>query len=311
MRTRYALLLWLVPACLVQAQVQEAALWQFPLDSLGQAHLVLRAENDAYQPIQLLRYSDFAYTAGNAVAYLGPGARTSHGAYRRWQVGLAQWIFTPLDLKAETPVPGARPYAGLLLLSGHVAWHGEQRRWQVGLAAGVLGPASGGGATQRFIHRTFGFVRPRGWADELPNTAVAQAYALAEWRLGPGPAWFWASAELGNLWRRAGLGLVAQPWLGAARRWQGALQAGALWVEHQGLLSAEPPTGATTRVPPSAVAPVVGVAELRLARARRDPSRPGLELGFAAQTGEHTADLSFHYRGRLTLLLPLGRATAR
>ncbi len=94
---------------------------------------------------------------------------------------LAQQMFTPLDIDRANPDPADRPYAGWLY--GSIGYIGEAERPAspgspvtvrllsvTRLDLGIVGPASGAGALQRFYHRVMEFDHiPSGWDYQLSN----------------------------------------------------------------------------------------------------------------------------------------------
>jgi len=97
-----------------------------------------------------------------------------NNAQRAWGVTLTQQMWTPAEIKIETPQPYDRPYAGYLAIESHTATYAErwaQKNW---LSMGVLGPASGTKNIQQMIHKILGASTPNGWKHQIENQLTVQ-----------------------------------------------------------------------------------------------------------------------------------------
>ncbi len=80
-----------------------------------------------------------------------------------------QLMYTPENISLRRRIPDDRPYAGWLYggvvteLLDQAATHSHRFEIDVG----VLGPESQADDAQIFIHDTFGFTEPRGWANQI------------------------------------------------------------------------------------------------------------------------------------------------
>jgi lipid A 3-O-deacylase len=138
---------------------------------------------------------------------------------------LGQEMYTPVDPWRPDPAPGEQPYAGFLYAGlGFHRRHADSMD-SLTLFAGVVGPASLGGATQRFVHKIFNFDPLRGWANQLKNEPVLGAAFDRKWKVleavAPGRA-IWeiighaggvlsnaVTEAAGGIFVRAGWGLPA------------------------------------------------------------------------------------------------------
>ena len=90
-----------------------------------------------------------------------------------YSIAATQWIYTPANLSAGTPVQGDYPYSGVLLLqlSREHVFNGQQL-FRSSLWLGVIGPAALARQTQSFIHHIVKTTEPNGWQYQLPNYPV-------------------------------------------------------------------------------------------------------------------------------------------
>ena len=109
-------------------------------------------------------------------ALLGPGVT-------RVALGLQQSIFTPRFTQLNSPLPGDRPYAGVLLFTANLIDDTDITRSVAGLQAGVLGSYAGGYQVQNGFHSLIGDTPNRGWSHQLPNQPILQLQAGRTWRL--------------------------------------------------------------------------------------------------------------------------------
>ena len=138
--------------------------------------------------------------------------RAGDGATVRYGVGAGQSIFVPEDIRIAAPLPDQRPYAGWLYLEAQSV---VTRRSGVTdilkIAAGVVGPASLAEDAQRTLHRTFNFVAPRGWDNQLANEPGLAVSFDRRWRASLGdhaelaPH---AGASIGNVLTEARTGAI-------------------------------------------------------------------------------------------------------
>jgi len=101
----------------------------------------------------------------------------------RFMLALGQNIYTPDDISASALIPDDRPYAGWLFSElGIVAPAGHHVDSFV-VSLGVIGPASLGGAVQRFWHaHVINAPRPQGWQNQLRNEPAVMLLYQREWR---------------------------------------------------------------------------------------------------------------------------------
>lgn len=111
-----------------------------------------------------------------------------------YRIGLAvgQNIQSPSDLSATEPIPGDVPYAGALGFELNWIGFNDDSFRGYALIAGVVGPASGGEAVQKWVHDWIGAEEPRGWDNQLPNEPVVNFNAMFKEKLlrfRPGSRW--------------------------------------------------------------------------------------------------------------------------
>lgn len=98
---------------------------------------------------------------------------------------LGQEMYTPIDLWRADAIAGDRPYAGFLYAGLGFHRLAATTMDSLTLFAGVVGPAALGGAMQRLVHRTFGFVPPLGWAHQLADEPILGAAFDRKWKHAP------------------------------------------------------------------------------------------------------------------------------
>lgn len=198
------------PAAQDQPTPQDRAAARIPEDELGTLSLVV--ENDLFVD------RDRHYTNGVRLSWLTPlghepgvvkdAARLlpmfAEAKDIRVEFALGQSMFTPTDTSRRIPDPTDRPYAGWLYANVGVVAETGRRLDQMALGIGVIGPASLAEQTQKFIHDTRGFNKPRGWDEQLKNEPTLQLTWQSSWRaLVSGPLFM-------------GLGFDATPHAGLA-----------------------------------------------------------------------------------------------
>ena len=113
--------------------------------------------------------------------------RAGDGATVRYGVGAGQSIFTPETIRAAAPLPDQRPYAGWLYLETQSVVERRSGATDIlRITAGVVGPASLAEDAQRTLHRTFDFVDPAGWDNQLRNEPGLVVSFDRRWRAGLG-----------------------------------------------------------------------------------------------------------------------------
>lgn len=166
--------------------------------------------------------SDERYTSGVKHQWLsreGKGAalaryflRAADGDVVRFGVGAGQSIFTPETIELAASLPAERLYAGWLYLEAQsVVERAGGATDILKVAAGVVGPASLAEEAQRTLHRTFNFIDPAGWDNQLRNEPGLVLSFDRQWRLG-GARRFevlpHAGGSLGNVLTEARAGAI-------------------------------------------------------------------------------------------------------
>jgi lipid A 3-O-deacylase len=96
---------------------------------------------------------------------------------------LTQRIFTPANTAASAPVPGDRPYAGVLLGNFSLISDTDTSRSTLTLSLGVVGPASGAEQLQDGFHGLIGQTKDNGWGNQIDNTPAIELLSERVWRL--------------------------------------------------------------------------------------------------------------------------------
>jgi len=127
------------------------------------------------------------------------------GVCRGISLGLGHLIYTPADIRVDTPQPMDRPWAGVLY--GSLARFGfkDKHYWQTELKLGTTGRASRAGHLQRWWHRVIEDDRPAGWHHQLKRRPFVQLSHMKLRRWGDGDdtndrfGWHWGwGAALGS-----------------------------------------------------------------------------------------------------------------
>lgn len=109
-------------------------------------------------------------------ALWGPGRQ-------RFEIDLAQSMFTPDHTSALVPPPYDRPYAGVLLATARLIQDSLSTRSTLALSLGVLGPGSGAAALQNGFHDLIGQRRDLGWSSQLGSAPLGEVLMDRTWRV--------------------------------------------------------------------------------------------------------------------------------
>lgn len=128
--------------------------------------------------------------------------------------------YTPEDLRRRTLVQDDRPYAGVVFLGVSLYADRNGGPWRVNrqlhVDAGLVGPGTGVGKVQHWIHKHLDDTEPRGWSHQLRNEPFLNlAYGQNWWHGGRllgleleyGPS---AGLALGNLYTYGSAGLLVR-----------------------------------------------------------------------------------------------------
>jgi hypothetical protein len=82
--------------------------------------------------------------------------------------------YTPNHLDDAQIIYGDRPYAATLMLKTFIVAKSDVRHELITdqLSIGVIGPAAGGEAVQKAIHKAINYITPLGWHNQIRNDAV-------------------------------------------------------------------------------------------------------------------------------------------
>lgn len=154
-------------------------------------HINLVWENDVFG----LGNTDGHYTNGLRLSYLTGQdrvwpwlANAAHAtifpgdARLRANFALGHNMYTPEDISDPDPILDDRPYAAWLYGTlGLVGENGKNLDFAA-LSIGMVGPAAGGEAFQKFIHKVIDSPEPQGWMNQLRNEIVVQLFYEHLWR---------------------------------------------------------------------------------------------------------------------------------
>lgn len=96
-----------------------------------------------------------------------------------YSIGATQWVYTPDNLAAKTPVIGDYPYCGVLFLrfTRETISPDGKNLFRSGLSLGVMGPVAMAQEVQSAIHGWINDVGPAGWENQIPDYPVVN-YSL-------------------------------------------------------------------------------------------------------------------------------------
>ena len=211
-----------VPAEDVAAEEVERGVFTFQYENDILAGIDRHYTNGVRLSYTSPRLRDQIEWAANALEWLYP---FDPGADARLRVSLGQNMFTPGDIEVSELIADDRPYAGWLYAG--VALNVEASRDLFGrqydtldtleVELGVVGPASLGEETQKFVHELIGSPDPKGWDNQLRNEPGVliilerklrtPSLALGSLRTDVIPS---LSAALGNVETSASLGGIVR-----------------------------------------------------------------------------------------------------
>ncbi len=119
---------------------------------------------------------DWAARTVNSLPFIDPAG------HKRFGVMVGQSMFTPNDIKTQTPSPADRPYAGWFYTTLGVTNDTGAALDTYDLTLGVVGPWSLAADTQKFVHHTVGAQIPQGWSSQLKNEPGVVATYNHKWK---------------------------------------------------------------------------------------------------------------------------------
>jgi hypothetical protein len=143
---------------------------------------------------------------------------------------LAQEMYTPADWHSiSIPVPGQRPYAGQLLLSGTSNSFTLRENTAFSVEAGVAGPPSLAGDVQEEWHRIIHYYTPLGWSHQIPaapefDVGASESRVVTQASIGDIPVLSVmprVSVSAGNVLTGGTAGAEARIGYGAGAPWTG------------------------------------------------------------------------------------------
>jgi lipid A 3-O-deacylase len=156
----------------------------------SQGVFTLQEENDLFA---LHHQSDRSYTNGTRMVWEWEPAGARFLPHRvrdgcrapecrtRVALGLIQTMYTPQNLKETRPISGDRPYGGWLAGVAMADVIRSSTIDHIELYLGIVGPHAYSKQTQTFIHNTFGFQHPNGWANQIGDQPGIEAIYQRRW----------------------------------------------------------------------------------------------------------------------------------
>lgn len=158
--------------------------------------LIVQLENDS---IISPKDTDVYYTSGERLGFVS-GTQDVPDVLQAWAnhlfgtgqqrltFDLTQGIFTPWFDHLYVPVPGDRPYAGILLGTIGLNHETMRTRTALSLGLGVVGPNAQAEEVQNGWHQVIGALPANGWGTQLRNEPAFQFTVARTWRVGLGRA---------------------------------------------------------------------------------------------------------------------------
>ena len=102
---------------------------------------------------------------------------------RAVSLSLGQNIYTPVDTQERGLIEDDRPYAGYSYVA--VGFHSKdgrrQNTWEFDI--GVVGPYSGAGQYQNFVHEIIDSPSVKGWDNQIGNELTGEVICESKWKL--------------------------------------------------------------------------------------------------------------------------------
>jgi hypothetical protein len=161
---------------------------------VGQADTFsINAENDLFASNNTDKY----YTHGSRISYLDK-TRDSwidfdnnllFGSEEANEYSLGQNMYTPDNISIIGLQPYDRPYAGLLYGEiAHIKYDKVQNS-RIGYVFGIVGKESFAEEAQTFFHDTFGYLKPKGWANQINTEPILNLQYTYKYKIVDG-GWF-------------------------------------------------------------------------------------------------------------------------
>lgn len=104
------------------------------------------------------------------------------GTTLRAHWALGQNLYTPEDLRRSDLIVDDRPYAAWLHADLGLVGETEDHLRVVELSLGMVGPAAGGEATQKWVHKLIDSPDPQGWGNQIGNELTVMLVMEQKWR---------------------------------------------------------------------------------------------------------------------------------
>lgn len=93
-----------------------------------------------------------------------------------------QAMYTPVELELDPPDPNDRPYCGVAMATLGLHQLNDHTLTSLDLSLGVVGPASGAEATQKWLHEKIDAAHPEGWDEQIGNGLLVNVALDQRWR---------------------------------------------------------------------------------------------------------------------------------
>lgn len=132
----------------------------------------------------------------------------------RASLGLGQNLYTPEDISTTEVIPDDRPYAGWLHADLGLVGVTDNILRTMELSFGLVGPAAGGEAAQKWYHEIIDSPEPMGWDNQLNSELTLMLVFEQKWRNISDPGLLGleldlsphGSVALGNVFTYGGVG---------------------------------------------------------------------------------------------------------
>lgn len=136
----------------------------------------IQSDNDTYVSFSEDKY----YTNGLMFFYRFFPEKTDPKTEKKIiEFRLGNKMYTPSDARKPDINDHDRPFAGYLFANAQVSkFYENESMFRYGAQVGIMGPASGVGAFQEFMHDFIGWYKVEGWEHQISNTIGLNAHAM-------------------------------------------------------------------------------------------------------------------------------------
>lgn len=151
---------------------------------------VIVGSDDDYTNGGLLGWVSVATPSWRTVpgfSWLAPVTERVPGMQRgdRWKalsIEFAHLMFTPESIERTVSRPGDRPFAGVTYTSLALHQYNRNHLDSVDLLVGLVGPSTGAGDAQEWVHQLIGADQPRGWDQQVGDQVLVNIGYEHRWR---------------------------------------------------------------------------------------------------------------------------------